>query len=105
MAGELRVDPEAVDRAVRGLADIKSALDDVVAFAARDALTADRFGPLAARAGAGEAVVEASTALRESFERSAPVLSGLAEELAEWAKRVVDVDEENAQRIRAAGGG
>ncbi|MFC7617887.1 hypothetical protein ACFQV2_35265 [Actinokineospora soli] len=89
---------------MRGLADITAALDDVVAFAGRESLTADRFGPLAARAGAGTAAVEAVTALRESFARSVPVLAGLADELAAFAKEVADVDEEAARRIRAAGG-
>ena len=101
--GELRVDPEAVERAVRGLADIATALDDVVAFADREGITAERFGPLAARLGTGEAVVAAVTGLRESFAESVPVLTGLAEELAESARRITETDEENARRIRAAG--
>ncbi|MGW5053241.1 hypothetical protein [Actinokineospora sp. NPDC004072] len=104
-AGEVRVDPEAVERAVRGLAEIKSAVDDVAAFAAREALAAQQFGPLAARFGAGEAVVGAVAALRESFARSVPVLAELADGLAEQAKRVVEVDAEAAAAIRRAGGG
>lgn len=103
--GQVRVDPEAVERAVRGIAEIASALDEVVAFAAKESLSAERFGPMAARAGTGEAVVEAITALRESFAKSVPVVTDLADGLAESARRVVEVDEDNAHRIRAAGGG
>ncbi|PPK69584.1 hypothetical protein V5P93_006771 [Actinokineospora auranticolor] len=99
--GVLRVDHEAVSALAKEVADLRSALEEVAAFARADLPPPRRFGPLGEAAGAAFGTLH--EALLTSFEKVVPQVDGMVAELVESTKRIADVDEEAARRITRAG--
>ncbi|GLZ42106.1 hypothetical protein [Actinokineospora sp. NBRC 105648] len=97
----LRLEHEALTALTREAAELRAALDDVIAYAEADDLAAHHFGRLGNTAGAAFTRVRA--ALRESFERAIPEIETMTAAVAESAHRMVETDEDAARRITQAG--
>jgi hypothetical protein len=100
---ELWIDHELVDAVGKDMAEFANALSEMRAYAhADDGLTAEKFGPIAARSGAGQTYTQLRDALRGVLDKAAPTVDALAKTLASAQKQTVEADEQIAQRIAKA---
>jgi hypothetical protein len=102
---ELWIDHELVDAVGRDLTELSDSLSAMRAYAhADDGLTAEKFGPIAARSGAGQTYTQLREVLRGVLDKAAPTVDALAQTLASAQKRTVQSDEDIARRIAKADG-
>jgi hypothetical protein len=102
---ELAIDHELVEAVGKDMSQFAAALTEVRAYAhADDGLTAEKFGPIAARTGVGQTYTQLREALRGVLDKAAPTVDALAQTIATAQKKTVDADAEIARNMAKADG-
>ncbi|WP_026422432.1 hypothetical protein [Actinokineospora inagensis] len=97
----LRIDHEAVAALATEVADLRTAVSDVVGYARADTLAPSRFGVLGARA--GKAFADVHTEIVAAIEKSGADLANTVAGLRTAVERITETDHDAAQRITRAG--
>lgn len=102
---ELAIDHELVDAVGKDMSRFAAALTEMQAYAhADDGLTAEKFGPIAARTGVGETYTQLRETLRGVLDKAAPAVDALVQTLATAQQKTVDADAEIARNMAKADG-
>jgi hypothetical protein len=102
---ELAIDHELVDALGKDMSEFAAALTEMREYAhSDDGLTAEKFGPIAARTGVGQTYTQLREILRGVLDKAAPTVDALAQTLATAQKKTVESGAEIAQNIAKADG-
>ncbi|MET0237044.1 MAG: hypothetical protein ABW224_20515 [Kibdelosporangium sp.] len=103
---ELAIDHELVDAVGKDMAEFATALGEMRTYAhTDDGLTAEKFGPIAARTGVSQTYTQLREILRGVLDKAGPAVDALAQTLAGAQQKTVEADQEIARNIAKADGG